>query len=304
MIRRLVLQFRRVIRGIFGGKGDRLGGKPEAAMIKGKTMRFCDFITTLKKHYASSSKERFALDAFAALCGEANPIWANDQFGYSSCLPQGLCGDDATYRKLLYSGNNKKYNGLSAPIKAHVLQHGNKLTFIAYSETAVSTLAFVALCTDFGVSSDSQKALVFEAVFEQFLEFARATDDNTPDAFVSDFVTDRLMNPPVEVAEIEKVDAPPVPLCAGDYIRLIRQNPSRPHTAAFYDKLTHHWVIKNSGVAVWDGRYMDFVNSEDTPLKIAVSRIEINKTPPGGEVTITVQFEARHIEGTHEIVLA
>lgn len=266
-------------------------------------MRFCDFANTLKKHYACSSKERFALDAFAALCGESNPIEANDQLGYSSCLPLGLCGDDATYRKLLFNGNNKKYNGLSAPIKSHIRQHGNKAAFIAYSETAVSALSFSSLCSDFGVSSDVGKTLVFEAVYEQFMEFARATDDNTTDTFVADFITQKLMNLPDETAEIEKTDAPSAPLCAGDDIRLVRQNPSCPQKAAFYGNLTHHWVIKNIGVAVWDGRYMDFVNSENTPLKMATSQIEIKKTPPGGEVTISVQVEVRHIEGTHEIVL-
>lgn len=280
-----------------------MGDKLEAVMIGGETMRFCDFITTLKKHYASSSKERFALDAFAALCGEVNPIGVNDQFGYSPYLPQGLCGNDATYRKLLFSEKNKKYNGLSAPIKAHVLQNGNKTTFIAYSETVVSTLAFAALCTDFGVSPDTRKSLVFEAVYEQFMEFARATDDNTPDAFVAVFVTEQLVNQVAEIAETKKGGASSAPLCAGDDIRLVRQNPSHPHTAAFYDRLIHHWVIKNTGVAVWDGRYMEFVNSGQTPLKMATSRIEINKTPPGGEVTISVQVDARHIEGTHHIVL-
>jgi len=267
-------------------------------------MRFCDFLNKLHDRFPCSNQGQFALEIFSALCGETNPVKVNrpNDFEFSSCLPSGLSGSDPTSRKRLY-GNRTKYKGLTNPIKMHILANASKATFIAYCEAVISVEALKGLCDDFSVSADVGRTLVFEGLFEQFLEFVKSNDDSAPDTFVADFVTERLMNPPEKPAEKEEADAAPAPLCAGDDFRLVRQNPSSPHKAAFYGTLTHHWVIKNSGAAVWDGRYMEFVNSMQTSLKMAATRIDITKTPPGGEVTITVNVEARHIAGIHEIVL-
>jgi hypothetical protein len=269
-------------------------------------MRFCDFLNKLYDRFPCSNQGQFALEIFSALCGETNPVKANrpNDFAFSSYLPSGLSGSDQTSRKRLYVKSNR-YKGLTSPIKVHILANASKATFIAYCEALISAEALKGLCDDFSVSADVGRALAFEGLFAQFLEFAKSGRDSVPDTFVADFVTERLMNPPEKTAEKEEADAAPVPLCAGDDFRLIRQNPSRPHKAAFYGVLTHHWVIKNSGEAVWDGRYMGFVNVGETPLKLRPegTRIDIEKTPPGGEVTITINVEVRHIEGTHEILL-
>jgi hypothetical protein len=167
----------------------------------------------------------------------------------------------------------------------------------------MSVEQFKYLCDDFGVSADTSRAIVFEGIFASFVEFARSSMDSAPDTFVVDFVTDRLMNPPVETSMSEDAELISAPICAGDDFHLIRQTSTQPHKAKFYDTFTHQWVIKNSGLAIWDGRYMDFINGGETPLKIATPRIDIKKTPPGGEVVVTVKVEARHIEGSHEIIM-
>lgn len=267
-------------------------------------MRFCDFLNKLYERFYCSNQSQFVLEIFSALCGETNPAYANrpDDFAFSSCLPSGLSGNDATSRKRLY-GNNNRYHGLTNPIKKYIKANANKATFIAYCEAVASVDGFKGLCDSFDVSPDTKKALVFEGIFEQFLEFVKSNEDSAPNTFVADFVIEHLMSPLEEVVGTESAVAPPTPICSGDDIHLVRQVPSYPRKAVFYDKLTHHWVLRNSGVTVWDGRYIEFVNSEKTPLKMDTNRIDIKKTPPGSEVTITVNIEARHIEGTHEIVL-
>jgi hypothetical protein len=268
-----------------------------------KGMRFCDFLNKLYERFPCSNQGQFVLEIFSALCGETDPVGTNrpDEYASSSCLPSGLCGTDATSRKRLF-GNTDRYKGLTNPIKKHVQENASKDAFISYCEAYVSVEHFNGLCTDFGVSADAGRAIVFEGVFGFFAEFARSGTDSASDTFVADFVTKRLMNPPQEPL-MEETQAAPSPICAGDDFRLVRQAPSQPHKAKFYDTMTHHWVIKNNGVAIWDGRYMDFANIGKTPLKMSATRIEIKKTPPGGEVTITVNVEARHVEGTHEIVM-
>ena len=267
-------------------------------------MRFCDFINKLYERFPCSNQGQFVLEIISALCGETDPVNTNrpDDFAFSSCLPVGLSGSDATSRKRLF-GNTSRYKGLTKPVKKHILDNAKMETFIAYCEAYVSVEGFPLLCEDFGVSPDVGRALVFEGIYGFFVEFAKSNTDSAPDSFISTFITERLVNPPAETVETKKADAAPAPICAGDDISLIRQVPSSPHKAAFYDKLTHHWVIKNSGVAIWDGRYMEFVNNCRTPLKMETDRVELKKTPPGGEVTITVEVDARHIEGTHEIIM-
>jgi hypothetical protein len=267
-------------------------------------MRFCDFLNKLYERFPCSNQGQFVLEVFSALCGENDPVNSNrpNDYAFSGCLPAGLSGNDSTSRKRLF-GTTDRYKGLTNPTKKHIKENANKDTFIGYCEANIAVENFKGMCDDFSVSSDSGRALVFEGIFGVFMEFARSGTDIASDTFVADFVTEWLMNPPEEEAVECETEA--APICAGDDVRLVRQVPGQPHKAKFYDTFTHHWVIKNSGVAIWDGRYMDFVNVGATPLKLKpeVTRIEIKKTPPGGEVTITVNVEARHIEGTHEIIM-
>ncbi|MDR3093690.1 MAG: hypothetical protein LBU62_03470 [Bacteroidales bacterium] len=245
------------------------------------------------------------LEIFSALCGEANPINAcePEKYQFSPFLPAGLSGTDATSRKRLF-GNTNRYNGLTKPIKAHIIKCNCKETLIAYCEATISIEDFPKLCSDFGVSGDVTRSLVFLGIFEQFLQFAKSGEDSVSDTFIADFVVEQIMHP-IHVEEVTPVpaDAPLTPLCAGDDAQLIRQKPNQASQRAFYAIFSHYWVIKNCGVAVWDGRYMDFMNCESTPLKLTNSRIDIKKTPPGGEVEIAINVDVQHIEGAHEIVL-
>lgn len=267
-------------------------------------MRFCDFINTLYERFPCSNQGQFVLELFSAACGEPDPVQANkpDDYAFSTFLPSGLSSTDATSRKRLF-GNTSRYKGLTSPIRKHVKTSANKDTFISYCEASVSVESYQTMCSDFGVSPDSGRHLVFEGIFELFLEFAKATADNVPDVFVADYVTDRLMNTSAIEAPDDKVTVEQCPLCAGDDLTVVRETPSHPHKVKFYDTLIHNLVLKNNGTAVWDGRYMDFINCTQTPLKMATTRIDIKKTPPGGEVVITANVEARHIEGKHEVIL-
>lgn len=266
-------------------------------------MRFSDFLCKLYERFSCTNQGQFVLELISALCGEVDPIRANrpSDYAFSDCLPSGLSGSDATSRKRLY-GNSNRYKGLTGPVKRHIQASATKESFIAYCEASVSIDAFQALCKDFNVSHDLGRALIYEGIYVQFLEFAKSSDDSVADSFIADYVTAQLMKAPVlDDTDIAKPNSKPI--CAGDDILVVRQATTRPCQAAFYDKLTHYWVVKNSGVAVWDGRYMEFINHNKTPLKLTSTRFDIIKTPPGGEVTITVDIDARHMEGTHEIIL-
>ena len=151
-------------------------------------MRFYDFIEPLLKKSSCSSQGQFVLEIFSALCGEPNPKAANheainsgEETKCSDFLPIGLANKgDATYRKRLFQGNRKKYEGLSAQIKADILKKQTaktKETFISYCKSTFSDTVTSDLCESLGIS-DKPRDVLFLAIYEQFIEFAKAPDIN------------------------------------------------------------------------------------------------------------------------------
>jgi hypothetical protein len=232
-------------------------------------MRFCDFINKLKPHFSCRSQETFILDIFTALCGGEAPV--------------GLTGDDATYRKLLFSGNNKKYNGLSAPIKAHALNKKNKNTFIAYCDTSVSVKEYPVLCEEFELETSIARAFLFEALYEQFIEFAKSKDDNVAvvvSDLVSEYVSSRKAADFVSMA----------PLHSGDDFSVTKP---RDMTIAFYRDFIVSWTIKNTGSLVWEGRYLYNVNNKQTGVRGVSAKVDIPTLRPDEQVKVEVTINAQ-----------
>jgi len=266
-------------------------------------LRFCEFISKLYKHFPCSNQGQFVLEIFSALCGEINPAGANQEssnktrvFKYSSFLPSGLIGEDATYRKRLYGGN-KKYNGLSSPIKAYVQSKKNKDTFIAYCRSTISMDEFPKLCETFGILQTENRAIVFEGLYEQFLEFARSLNDNV--AFVVPNVVRGLLSNPSGCQVNERL-ANSFPLYPGDDVLLVEEIPTECPTVGFYEKFEHTWRVKNSGTVTWNGRRFDCVNQATTKVKALTPSIDIPTVKPGEIISVTAKIDARGFEGTHE----
>jgi len=147
-------------------------------------MRFCDFINILKES-SCLSQGQFILEIFSALCGEENPKIENHEAinssGKTKCsshLPIALSNEgDSSYRKRLFQGNNKKYEGLSAPIKADILKKQNKKTFLSYCELTFSDTVTNDLCKNLGIS-DKPRDVLFLAIYNQFIEFAKSPHDD------------------------------------------------------------------------------------------------------------------------------
>jgi hypothetical protein len=246
-------------------------------------IQFCDFITKLKPCFTDQSQDIFVLDIFSALCNGDRPV--------------GLSGIDASHRKALFNKGGK-YRGLTKPIKAHIRENNNSETFIAYCESSVATSKFGELCTAFDAPHNTSRTMLFKAIFANFVEFAKSSDDFTSNTFIMDF----LNNPPIEYSTDE--DNSLSPISAGDNFTLVRQTLTYPYTQEIYKTFTHHWIIKNTGSAIWDNRHMDFVNRGQIPLKLTNnSKLNIEKVLPNNETTITIEVETRHMEGEYEIIL-
>jgi len=151
-------------------------------------MRFCEFIDALFKESSCSSQGQFVLEIFSALCGEPSPkttnheaVNSNDTAICSPFLPVGLSNpSDASYRKQLFQNrNNKGKSALSARIRTEILKAQNQETFISYCKSTFSESEKVTrlLCKNLGIS-DKPRDVLFTAIYDQFIEFAKSPYDD------------------------------------------------------------------------------------------------------------------------------
>jgi hypothetical protein len=246
-------------------------------------MRFCDFLKKLYERFPCSSQDRFVLEVFSALCGETEPIKSNNDNAYhSDTLPDGLTGIDGTYRKRLFGGN-KKYNGLSAPIKGHILEHKNVDTFIAYCAASVSETEFSALAADFGVSDVTDRFAVFYGLYCQFLEFSNSPNDDVLCVVSNGIAEYKKGTTGVEVPQLS-------PLHPGDDFT-IGGNPNPRVKHGFYTKFSFAWSVTNIGLIIWNGRVLE--PAQISPLKTSTPKVDIPTLNPGEKVSLKVELDTR-----------
>lgn len=279
-------------------RGDFLGTRYGSPKVRGgQRMRFCEFIRKLYNSFPCSNQGQFVLEIFSALCGETNPAGENQEssnktrdFRCSNFLPVGLAGEDPTYRKRLF-GRAKKYNGLSAPIKAYIQGNKNKETFIAYCDSSISSNGFPKLCESLGVHISLDRTLLFKAIYEQFLEFAISKNDEVN--FILPDSIDLLQNNPKDNTPEDLT-----PLYNGDDIFLLNESPKGCHQVMLYEIFDHQWVIKNTGTVTWIERFFEFTNQAETRIRPLEIKIAVPATRPGGEISLATKIDARHFEGT------
>ena len=253
-------------------------------------MQFCDFLTKIYKKSARSNQSQFVLEIFSAVCGEEEPLLANDEKEglYSKSLPDGLTGYDSTYRKRFFGG--AKYTGLSAPIKKHILSHKNQDTFLKYMATILTESNISELCVDFGISMYTEKEAFFAGLFNQFVEFAKNKKDAADD-IIQITVKEYLSQ---ERAENNIDHSPTYPDDEG----IIISGNNVVYEKTCYEKFDHSWTIKNTGLVTWEERFYEI--SMPTNIKTTPQQILIPTLRPNEETTIKITVDTRHFEGGFE----
>lgn len=107
-------------------------------------------------------------------------------------------------------------------------------------------------------------------------------------------------NPPKDPAKITPEDLSP--FYPGDDLQLIGEHPAQNHEVTFYEEFDHQWTIKNTGTVTWVDRVFECTNQSKTRIKAMNVAVAVPETRPGDEVFLTVQFDARHFEGTFESI--
>lgn len=86
----------------------------------------------------------------------------------------------------------------------------------------------------------------------------------------------------------------------GDHMTFLVEYPPDGGTYALGTKITHTWIIKNTGSVVWDNRYFTCINGAS--LDFTVPDIEIPYTVPGEDAVITVKFDCTpEDEGVYQL---
>ena len=88
----------------------------------------------------------------------------------------------------------------------------------------------------------------------------------------------------------------------GDDYQILYETPNGDHVVVLYERFTHSWNIKNTGLVEWAKRLMVLANKDTTRIKALEPSIRIPDLKPGEHATVTANLDARYFEGTHELV--
>ena len=169
-------------------------------------MRFYEFINILRDNSNEKSQERYLACVVSALCGETNPISNNKRHSLSSFLPKSLASiEDSSNRKKVFYENSTGFSKrtkqdirISVDRKRMDGELTSRDTFIAYLEQSVLKGQFSSLCVAFDVPDSIDKFIVFEGIYEQFMEFVRSINDEADliiPAIVSKLSEDKTVLP-------------------------------------------------------------------------------------------------------------
>lgn len=149
---------------------------------------------------------------------------------------------------------------------------------------------------NFGIpeSEPENKEFFIRALCTQFQNIITEASDEVDDIVASEYL--RLLR---ESGSEIKTDVPYYP---GDDFEIIDQQPKRKHEVNFYKDFVHQWTLRNTGSVTWEGRYLEFVNQSDLPIRASSKTIDIPKVKPGEEVSLAVEMNARSCEGDFEAI--
>ncbi|OFV69617.1 hypothetical protein LNN31_07685 [Acetobacterium wieringae] len=100
--------------------------------------------------------------------------------------------------------------------------------------------------------------------------------------------------------EAEHISSPTI---SGDDYQIIYEKPEGEQTVVIYERFTHSWRIKNTGLVEWSNRFIILTNSDSTRIKQLEQPILISDLKPGENTTIIARFDARYFEGKHKLEL-
>lgn len=205
-------------------------------------------------------------------------------------------GSNYIFNTTGYSKSNyptKLFNGgkpLSGKIRKSFRDPIDKKGVADYLEKHISNGLIQTVMDNFAIPGNAEINLtaLSWALAEQ-LQIIIHQPDSDSDVVSSEY--QRYANEPIDT-----LGSSFQPLYAGDaYWNQSDRNST--YTIDFYEKITHKWVIKNTGKVCWTNRKLVCSNYKQVPPRTDTDSIVIPETKPGETATLAVIFDARGIEG-------
>ena len=143
----------------------------------------------------------------------------------------------------------------------------------------------------FGIPADEEKnaSYLSYALACQLAAFITDREGTECDNFVPDKYVEARVRKESGTYQITRR------LYEGDDVWVEDQN--KKHAAAFYEEISHTWVIHDQGSVIWHKRRLVCANPEETGRRTKVVEFEIEELQPGRYTKITTDFNARGQEG-------
>ena len=195
-----------------------------------------------------------------------------------------------------YSRSNyptKLFNGgkpLSSKIRKSFPNPIDKKNAAAYLEKHIAADKVRTVMNKFALPGNAEQSLtaLSWALAEQ-LQIIIQEPDNDTNVVISEYL--RYLT-----EASDSLSSPFQPLYDADsYWNQSDRNST--HALDFYEKITHKWVIKNTGKVRWTSRKLICSNHKQIPPRADYEVIEVPDTKPGDTATIEVAFDARGAEG-------
>lgn len=165
-----------------------------------------------------------------------------------------------------------------------------------FFQERIGEITLPIIMRNFGIpeSEPENKEFFIRALCTQFQNIIMEASDEVDDIVGSEYL--RLLR---ESGAKIKTDVPYYP---GDDFEIIDPQPNHKHEVSFYKDFVHQWTLRNTGAVTWEGRYLEFANQADLPIRANSKTIEIPKIKPGEEVALAVEMNARSCEGDFEAI--
>lgn len=92
------------------------------------------------------------------------------------------------------------------------------------------------------------------------------------------------------------------PAVTGDDFSILYEEPKGGHNVGIYEKFTHRWRIKNTGIIPWKGRYLTLQNKDEIRVKATFDQFAIPELNPGESAVVNVEMDSRYFEGTYTLI--
>lgn len=195
-----------------------------------------------------------------------------------------------------YSRSNyptKLFNGgkpLSGKIRKSFPNPIDKKKAAAYLEKHIDTGKVRMVMNKFALPANAKENLIaLSWTLAEQLQVIIHEPDNGADVIISEY--QRYLT-----EATDSLSAPFQPLYDGDSY-WNQSDRGSTYTLDFYEKITHEWVIKNTGKVRWTGRKLICSNHKQIPPRADYEAIDVPDTKPGAIATIEVVFDARGAEG-------